>query len=226
MNGLSSLGAGLFAGIESLIVLAIIAVFAVLSSALQKRQRGKQPGPGRPDQDALPGEWDWPGQTSGAGGAPATPASSWEEELKRLLGQAPAEQPSPPPVVISAPPPPPPPVVVKHPGFPPSGHTAETHEACPTLETSELVVTPPVLGRLEESHAALASASRLEELVAARLQHATQGRVDETSAVHRPTSSREVVEVVAMFRSPRSARQAFIASQVFGAPRALESPPG
>jgi hypothetical protein len=220
MSSIADMPLVVFAGIESLIALVVLALFAALSSMLQKWQRSRQQGP-------PPGQ-DRPGGPASARRGASTPASDWEEELRRLLGQG-SEQlppPPPPPVVVPRPvqvPPAPPPIVTQRPLLR-KHHEAETHEACPTLETADLVVTPPILGRLEESHAAFAAVDQIDELVAARLERVMKHPVELTHATRRQVASPDVLQALAMFRSPHSARQAFIAGQIFGPPRALEPP--
>lgn len=217
----------MFAGVDGLIVVIIIAIFSAISTWVQRRKQ-RQDGESQPGGETTQHDWDWAnGSPPAPGHPPKTPAESWEEELKRLLGQ-PTEAPPPPVVVVKPPPPSPPPLVVvrqespRSVAFPPAPVLRETIASRPSLEEQEIRVTPPSLGSLRESQAAYSSASHPGESVAAQIDQVSKHRVAMTHAEHQDRLPPEIRAAVAMLRHPRTARQAFVVSQIFGAPRALE----
>ena len=210
----------------------IILTIAAVSTWL-KNQGAKS----RPD-DSPPGE-PRPPQPSRA--------SSWEEELRRLLADEgtppPVPRPRPPPVVVPPAPPrsTPPPVVIKPvlvprrpvPESVPSeievsaGRMApmrESQQAYQRAKDVEQRISTGDLAPLSESRQAYLRASQLDKKVAEHIGNVPGQRVLATAVTHREASP-EIAQVVGLFRSARSARQAVIASVILGPPRSLDETP-
>ncbi|MBI5384225.1 MAG: hypothetical protein HZA90_06005 [Verrucomicrobia bacterium] len=206
----------MFAGIDSLIGLVIFLLISVIASWLQKKARSGEeenmPAP-PPRRRQRPAGAPAPSPTQ-----PQPKPISWEEELKRLLGdQLPEAQPAPPPPPVlvesrrpSAPPPPPP-------------LPQEFSESTYTAEKNPVEVTFRPLPALTESVQAYEQASSLEHKVEARLREVTRKPVALTHVFHRKVSQ-EATEAVALVRHPKSLRSAVLASVILGPPRALAEP--
>ena len=161
--------------------------------------------------------------------APSSAAGSWEEEIRRLLGEAPpvpppasplprSASPSPPPVLVT----PPRPVAaprpaVRKPALPSAGSLQ------PVLVEPEAAPARP-LAKLEQSRAALQRAGQLHESVAKQLleiDRQTDWRTQKATARGRKSASADAHAAVALVRNPRSARQAVVASLLLGPPKSL-----
>ena len=160
--------------------------------------------------------------------APSSAAGSWEEEIRRLLGEAPPAPPPAPPLPRSAPAPPPvlvtpprpvatPQPAVRKPALPPA------RSPRPVLVQLEAAPARP-LAKLEQSRAALQRAGQLHESVAKQLREIdrqTEGQTQKAATRGRKSTSADAHAAVALVRNPRSARQAVVASLLLGPPKSL-----
>lgn len=168
---------------------------------------------------------------------PAPKTVSWEEEIKRLLGELPSEPPPPPPpppIVVQRPPPAPPvprPRPTQAPVTPPLAtievppifsSTAQTEES----ESHELHTRESGhMAKLADAESAYGRARRLQEATAARLEAITRATTTarpEKATSHRHGRSSEVEAVVKLLHRPKTARQVLIAQAVLGPPKSLE----
>lgn len=204
-----------------LVVGAIVTWFQKKNQEKQERENPKPPMPARPNT---------PRPTISP--RPAAPRpSSWEDELRRLLGDETAAPPPPvrptPPVVKA-----PTPVII--PTVRPTPIPAPrpipvvpvpVAQPAPTLATltgaAQVEQSVKDLGAMQESRRAYERASQLDVTMANRIATTPGKPVQTTSVVHRVVPP-EVTQVVSLFKSARTARQAVIASIILGPPRALE----
>ncbi len=218
---------------EKLITFLVVLVVAAISTWLQKKNQEKQerenprpPTPARPVGTPRPLK---PRPT------PQRP-TSWEDELRRLLGDESATPPPlkpvppvrPTPVIIQSPRPAPVPRPIKVVPAPVISQTAPAPQPAPTLAnlTGAAQVEQSVrdLGAMQESKRAYARASRLDTVMANRIATTPGKPVETTSVVYRAASP-EVTQVLSLFKNARGARQAVIASIILGPPKSLEGQP-
>ena len=217
---------------EKLIVTLFLLVISAIGTWLQKRgaQKTDEGTPGTPSQQ------------------PPPKASSWEDELRRLLeGEAPVspKQVRRPPVVVAqspkAPPMAAPPVVIKpvlvakpRPAMittpVESAVEASARTLAPMAESKQAYERASQLDKnystremapLRESRQAFDRASQLDKVAAAHIEKVPGQRVAATGVMRRSVSP-EITQVMSLFKSARTARQAVIASIVLGPPRATE----
>lgn len=228
----------LFALDTSLITAIVIIVISALSSWAQSRKQkreeeaewggwGDSPAEHPSDQHP-PSRAEKPPSPMTA---PRPTASNWEEELRRMLGEAPAQPPprapQPPPIVVVKPTPPPLPAPTYTAPSRPEPVLAEP--ATVYHETSfepEVVTAPRRGGQLTEASIAHERASRLHETVTEQLRQAKIQSAKNIVAVvhinHREPSP-DAIAVVRMMRDPKKVRQAIIASMILNPPKALEN---
>lgn len=181
----------------------IIAIVVTIVASLVKK---KQPA----DEWELPPELkprrDHPPQS------PQPPkVSRWEEELRRVLQEHPAQ----PPVVRPVPPPMPP-----VPEFQPE-YEPHLQVELPTPQPQIEHAFQPLAG-LTEATQRYASATALEQRVQQHMQTVTTHRVAATSVKHTDVAP-EIRALVQSLRHPQTARTAILASIILGPPRALET---
>ena len=201
---------------ETLITIAII-VAAVIWHAIQRRKeeggdatpwlppmrKGDQAERDRPAPPSLPQP-------------PTEPPRSWEEELRRLLGDEPAQPPPPPVIVYQQPAPVPPPLPV------PTRSRSRPPPATMSLEEDSMAVGLPVLmPSLSQSAEALRRASQLEAAVAQRLRKVDEQLVSHGRVVQLFQAPPEIRQAIALLRNRSSQRAAIVASVVLGPPKAL-----
>jgi hypothetical protein len=221
----------LFALDTSLITAIVIIVISALSSWAQQRKQkreeeaewggwGDSPAEHPSDQHPSRHSETPPTPTT----APRPTASNWEEELRRMLGEAPAapppRAPQPPPIVVVQPKPQPPPVPVYTPARP------EPEPVYAEENYEELVTPAPRLGQLSEASIAYERASQLHANVAEQLrQIKLQTQQHSVISARQPQRARsqDAGKVVQMLRNPHTVRQAIIASMVLNPPKALEN---
>ena len=154
---------------------------------------------------------------------PQSAATSWEEQLRRLLegdtttSQSPPLAPMRPPVVVTQTTQPaviPLPVRVR-PVVAPSASVPQA-KGLPAFE-------PPMrqLANLEESRRAYERASQLDKTVAQHIDRVPGVPVKLTAVRHNELSP-EVAQVVSLFKNPKMARRAVIASIILAPPKGLE----
>lgn len=146
---------------------------------------------------------------------PAEPPRSWEEELRRLLGDE-SVQPPPPPVIVR----PPPPVSLPAP-MPTQGRSRPRSDAMlregGALTAGRRIAVPS----LSRSAEAMRRAGQLEATVTERFH-----KVDEQLVSHRGVSqsfqaSPEIRQAIGLLRARSSQRAAIVAAVVLGPPKAL-----
>jgi hypothetical protein len=191
------------AGFSVLGIIIVVVVWAL--SALFKRKED--------DQTELPPELKGPRSRK-----PAQPpvARSWEEELRRVLGQPAA---APPPLVREVPPP------VQQ------VHRPRVSAPPPPIEPHIQVTLPPPRPRIEPMFQQLAGlteatqryeqAMTLEQRVTKHMGDVTSHRVGTTTVVRREIAP-EVFQAISAVRTGQGARAAVLASIILGPPRALE----
>jgi hypothetical protein len=212
---------------DSLITALVLMIVSAIAAWMKKKSVD-----GRDDSTANP-----PQARPAAGQPRPSPRpTSWEEELRRLLGEQsappppvrppPMMRPPPPPVVVSRPQPasPAPPVVIKPVLVPTERRAAVSvprSVVAPMLVPSGVEVSAAQLAPLRQSKEAYERASQLDKNVAEHIDRVPGQRVLATKVLRR-TISPEITQAVSMFKSGQTARQAVMASLVLGPPRALE----
>jgi hypothetical protein len=143
---------------------------------------------------------------------------SWEDELRRLLGD---ETPTRPPVLsppinrpkpVASPQIKPAPVVVR----------APVPDVVPIPVPTVQRVSTGELAKLDESRLAYERASQLDKLTAERIKKVPGQHVGSTSVVFHTLASPEVAQAVSLVKNARAVRTALIASIILGPPKALE----
>ncbi|HZV33210.1 MAG TPA: hypothetical protein VFB72_01435 [Verrucomicrobiae bacterium] len=210
---------------DTLISLLIDLLSWIFDSATKKRDNAPNSPSNAPPADQ-------PGQPRPSNAPPLRKPVTWEDELRRLLGE---EQPLKPqippslarpkrpptiapkpivsqPIPVSQPPPKAPPIIARasDPGVVPL--------PVPAVER----VSTGDLAKLEESRIAYERASQLDKIAAERIKKVPGQPVTSTSVVLRKTESPEIVQALALVKNARSAREAIAVSVVLGPPRALE----
>lgn len=173
-----------------------------------------------------------PGQSQPANAPPQTQrkAVSWEDELRRLLGE---EAPLKPLIPPARTPPKAPPTIVPRPVAAPPVSQPASRPPPVIARASVLDVVPlPVpavervsttdLAKLDESRKAYERASQLDILAAERIRKTPGQPVGLTSVVTRKTQSDEATETLSFMKNKRGAREGIIASIILGPPRGLE----
>jgi hypothetical protein len=211
---------------ESLLVFLGLILVSAISNWLKQKRQGNQTdswpeqteSPKRP-QARRPSATMPPGP---AAPRPQPKRPSWEDELRRLLGEE-QEQPPPPPrppfrpVIQILPPPKPATPPATPPQIPKSLDRTSSQES-PNLELSTRKLE---LARMAESKQAYQTGQQLPQQVAGLLQEVDVEVARHPRAIRRAVP-REAARALHMLRDPSSARQAFIVSLVFGPPKALE----
>jgi hypothetical protein len=199
---------------EQLIFLAVIVVISILHSWWKQRQEAKE---SRNDTEPMAGPQSHRGLSAPPGGRPASPpgkAATWEQELRRLLGEEPEQRP-PPPVIIQAPPPLPKAV---QPRAATARRAADFQESM-QVETSMPARTPS----LTQSAQAFLRGSHLE-LNATTAVHPVDQRVGQQLKQDlRKKTSPEIRQAIGLLRNRQSQRAAIIAGIVLGQPKAMET---
>lgn len=202
----------------------------LLSWAFNSATKKKENTPNNPS-NAPPA--NQPGQPRPANAPPIQKKPvTWEDELRRLLGD---EQPLKPQIPPSLGRPKRPPTIAPKPmGSPPISVSQPAPKPPPVIaRASDPGVVPlPVpafervstgdLAKLEESRMAYERASQLDKIAAERIKKVPGQPVTSTSVVMRKTESPEIVQALALVKNARSAREAIAVSVIFGPPRALE----
>jgi hypothetical protein len=223
---------------DSLITAIIVLVISGIATLVKKMSQARQ------DADAPPANNPRQGRP-GSAPQPQRQTTSWEEELRRLLGEdsPPSAAPPPmrPPPPIVAPPPPrvmpvPPPVRMPAPMQPRAEQYSQPQRpplvmpapaprprpvVVPIPESAPVDAAVATPASLRDSERAYVQAAQLAQETSARIDRVSAGRVKQTTVERRPVSA-EISEVVALFKSARTARQAVIASIILGPPPALE----
>lgn len=229
---MSPMVGAMVAAIDSFWVVVAIAIGSAIYNWLQKRNQALE------DQESQsPPEPSQP-RSKPARTPPPAPrqakATSWEEELRRLLEGESPEAPPPPVIVFEERPPaaaPQPPakarpVIEQAPPAPvrPLVTLAESAAAYQRAEQLDKKVEAQLgrVGSMAEAASALQKASGLDVAVAERMSKVTGQLVAQAAVVQHRAVSTDVARVVAMFRDPRSARQAVLASLILGPPKALD----
>jgi hypothetical protein len=191
------------AGFSILGIIIVVVVWAL--SALFKRKEE--------DQTELPPELKGPPRSRNPSQPPV--AKSWEEELRRVLGQPTA---APPPIVREVTRPTP---TVHRPRVP----------SPPPIEPHIQVTLPPPRPRIEpmfqhlpgltEATQRYDQAMTLEQRVTKHMGEVTSRPVGTTSVVRREIAP-EVFQAISAVRTGQGARAAVLASIILGPPRALE----
>jgi hypothetical protein len=206
---------------DSLITAIVVLIVSAIGTWIKKRTEKKQEEP-----DAPPLQ---PGQPRPTPGAPQQRPVTWEDELRRLLGdEEPVITPPKPPVAPRpvAPKPAPPPIVAR-PIPPPATSaprkplTAAPPPIVPRVITPVAVAEPktPVQPLLTRAMSKLATAQQAEERVR---ELPSEHIVPLTSVQKRTQPSRETTEAISLFKNARATREAMIVSIVLGPPKALE----
>ena len=219
---------------DSLITALVVLVVAAISTWLQKKNQEKQERENpRPPTPARP-----VGAPRPLNPRPVAPRpTSWEDELRKLLGEEsaapPPPRPAPPvrptPVIIQAPRPAPTPRPIKV--VPPPVVSQPTPAPQPATTLATLTGAAQVeqsvrdLGAMQESKRAYERASQLDTVMANRIATTPGKPVETTSVMHR-VATPEVAQVLSLFKNARSARQAVLASIILGPPKALEGKSG
>ena len=211
---------------ENLIILVVIAVLSGLHSWWKK----KQGGAAEEEDDDSPSPPRHPGAPR-PGNAPrpqSSPASSWEEELRRILQGQPPETAAPPPLS------PPPVVVAAPPALPSAPRPTPRQPAAPLPYLARSNIPVPLEGdeeetglavkmpSLEQSAKAFLRRSSVESMAGERLQQA-----DKQVAAHSPAQLRsrgispDAQRAVALLRDRNAQRSAILASVILGPPKAL-----
>ena len=211
---------------ENLIILVAIAVISGLHSWWKKRQGGAAEE--EDDDSPLPPRRPGAPQPGTTPPRPNSPASSWEEELRRMLQGEPAQTPAPPPlrpppVIVAAPPPLPatPRPAVRQPAAP-LPYLAHSNIPVPLEGDEEETGLAVKMPSLEQSAQAFLRRSSVESMAVARLQQA-----DKQVAMHTPAQLRsrgispDAQRAVALLRDRNSQRSAILASVILGPPKAL-----
>jgi hypothetical protein len=210
---------------EQLILLLVLAVISDLHSWWKKKHGGEP----EEDDDDSPLPPRRPGAPRpGTAPRPSSPASSWEEELRRILQgdspQTPAPPPlRPPPVIVAEPPPlqSAPRPAVRQPAAP-LPHLVRSNIPVPLEGEEEEAGLAVKMPSLEQSAQAFLRRSSVESMVEARLQEA-----DKQVAAHTPAQLRsrgispDAQRAVALLRDRNAQRSAILASVILGPPKAL-----
>jgi type IV secretory pathway VirB10-like protein len=212
----------MFGALDTFWIFVAIALATWIYNLIQKKAEEQPGSSGDEERPTFP-----PASPPRSGVPPS--AKSWEEEIRRLLGEEPP--PSPPPLPRPAPSSAPP-VIVARPG-PVAAPRPVVHKPkppAPARSPQPVIVEPEdrpatLLAKFDQSRAAYKKASRLHESVAERLR-----RIDQQTEQHqksavpqrRPGSS-EATAAVALVRSPRTVRQAVVASLILGPPKSLST---
>ena len=152
--------------------------------------------------------------------SPAAKTVDWEEEMRRILGEAPP--PPPPPIVVQAPRPAPPPLPAPahhHEPLVPELRSGEEG----SYDEAEDVHTP--LSKLQQASQAFLRGHSLHEKVQEHLKqvdHRTEHARPEAVRVRHRGQSAESAAAVAMLRRPATLRQAMVLSVVLSPPKAME----
>src|SRR5215213_1021288 len=198
----------MFAGLDGLIGFVVFVVIAIITAFLKRKE--EEPFEIPPE---LKQRRDQPPRPS----QPPPAKRNWEEELRKLLGETPAQPP-----VVRQPPPPLPPVRPVVRSYKPAPEPQDPHiQVALPAPNPRIKPAFQTLPGLTESDSRYAGASHLQERVAHQLADVTRHRVGTTS-VERRAASVETREVVAMLREPAGMRHAVLASVILGPPRALE----
>jgi hypothetical protein len=230
----------MFAASDPLITVIVLLAFGAIgaiSNWLQKRRQSRDEpgadGEGSPPRPLPPGER-----------RPQSPASSWEDELRRLLqGEA---APAPKPPVVRPPPPlvrPPPPLVRP----PPIPQPARPRQAVPARRTAPrpAAAMPHRAGSTEAAESARHLDRKVEEHLRSHVEtlpsagehprtvspgvaatdrlRSAAGAVGSAKVSRGAAKSPEVAQVKSMLKEKHSARAAILASVILGSPKALEN---
>jgi hypothetical protein len=196
---------------EQLIFLAVIVLISVVHSWWKQRQEAKESmGDSEPPAGAQPRRR----LPTPAGGRPASApgkAASWEQELRRLLGEEPEQRP---PVVTQVPPPLPKP---EEPRPAPTRRITDFQESL-HLETA----TPARMLSLTESAQAFLHGSHLESRLARA--HPTDQQTGQHLKIDlRKETSPEIRQAIGLLRHRQSQRAAIMAGIILGQPKGLET---
>jgi hypothetical protein len=196
-------------------------VSALRDSTKKKEQKPPDASSGSPQN---PPPVVQPGPTRST--TPQRKAVSWEDELRRLLGDeapvkpAPAKPPTITPRIIT---PTPPPIPVSRPAKPPPMVVrSNVSDVVPLPVPSIERISTGEMGKLDESRRAYERASNLDELAAARIKKAPGQHVGTTSVVFHTSTLPEVAQAISLVKNARTVRTALIASIILGPPKALE----
>ena len=196
---------------ENLIILVVIAVLSVLHSWWKKRQGGEP-------EDA-DGDSPEPSNRPGAPQRRPSPASNWEEELRRLLQgeESPASRP-PPPVIVAAPPP----LPAQPQLAAPQPYLAHSSIPIPLEGEEENVGLPVKMPTMAESAQAFLRGRRIDTQVAERMEQVQAQVTTHRGDVRRSrAASPEVARAREMLRERSAQRSAIITSIILGPPKAL-----
>ena len=211
---------------ENLIILVVIAVLSGLHSWWKKKQGGAAEE--EDDDSPLPPRHPGAPRPGNAPPRPSSPASSWEEELRRILQGQPPETAAPPPLR------PPPVVVAAPPALPSAPRPAVRQPAAPLPYLARSNIPVPLEGdeeetglavkmpSLEQSARAFLRRSSVESMAGERLQRAERQVTLHTPATQRSRGiSPDAQRAVAMLRERHTQRSAILASVILGPPKAL-----
>lgn len=225
---------------DQVIAIIILVAVSAVATLLKKLKQGEEP------QNTPP--LNRPRQ-SRPSPAPQRPTTSWEDELRRLLGDEnapppPAPRPPPAPVITPAPPPtiaptiPAPSPVVRAPSpirsqtrpeprrqpqpmAAPRPRAIITPTARPAPEPLPMQVEVVEAAMLTPAQPVYQQAAQLSQETSARMGRVVVGPI-RSRIVEARAPSAEVAQVVGLFKNARSARQAVIASIILSPPPSLE----
>ena len=201
---------------EQLLILVVIAVLSALHSWWKKKQ-------GR-EAEVEDGDSPGPSNRPGAPQKRPSPASNWEEELRRLLqGEEAPASPSSPPVIVTAPPPLP--AQRRHVAPQPAApqpYLARSSIPVPLEGEEENVGLPVKMPTMAESAQAFLRGRSIDTQVTERMEQ-VQARVTTHRGDVRNVrgASPEVTRAREMLRERSAQRSAIITSIILGPPKAL-----
>jgi hypothetical protein len=199
---------------KQLIFLAVIVVISILHSWWKQRQEAKE---SMNDTEPVAGPQShrrWSTPPAGRPASPPSKAATWEQELRRLLGEEPEQRP-PPPVIVQAPPPLPQATQSR----PATARRATDFQESMQVETATPARTPS----LTQSAQAFLRGSHLELKATTPVPPVDQ-RVDQPLKQDlRKKTSPEIRQAIGLLRNRQSQRAAIIAGIVLGQPKAMET---
>lgn len=197
---------------EALIAIAIFiggAIWNIIQKRKQEQEDAKPWVPPAPRRDGT--------EPSPSSRPAPTPASDWEEQLRRLL-QGETAEPRPPVVVERRPAPPPLPATTTT-----SSRRPQTRRPEPDFDESMDIGLPVRMPSLLQSAEAWQRGNQLEASVAERFRRVDQRITSHLPAVVRNEVSAELQHAIYLVRHRSTQRAAIVASLVLGPPKALET---